>query len=53
VKISQRSGGAPSVRNRERFLLRVDVRAARLISTLMLLCVLGGLTVLVMRDHFG
>lgn len=53
MKISQRSGGAAAVRGRERFLVKVDARVARLIGVLMLLCVLGLLTVLVVSDHFG
>jgi lysylphosphatidylglycerol synthetase-like protein (DUF2156 family) len=53
VKISQRRGRAANVRGRERFLVRVDVRAARLISVLMLLCVLVWLMILVVSDHFG
>ena len=40
-------------RGRERVLIRVDVPAARFVSTLMLLCVLGWLTVLVVREHLG
>jgi lysylphosphatidylglycerol synthetase-like protein (DUF2156 family) len=53
VKISQRNGGAAKVRGRERVLIKADVPAARFISALMLLCVLGWLTVLVVREHIG
>jgi lysylphosphatidylglycerol synthetase-like protein (DUF2156 family) len=41
------------MRGRERVLVRVDVPAARFVSTLMLLCVLGWLTVLAVREHLG
>ena len=53
MKISQRSGGAGTARGRERILVRVDVPAIRYISALMLFCVLGGLTILVVRRHLG
>ena len=53
MKIRQTSDGAATARGRERFLVRVDVRAARLISVLMMLSVLGWLTVLVVSGHFG
>jgi lysylphosphatidylglycerol synthetase-like protein (DUF2156 family) len=53
VKISQRSGGAIISRGRERVLIRVDVPASRVISALILLCVLGWLGVLVVREHLG
>jgi lysylphosphatidylglycerol synthetase-like protein (DUF2156 family) len=53
VKISQRSGGAARAWGRERVLIKADVRAARFISVLMLLCVLGWLTLLIAREHLG
>ena len=53
MNISQKSGRAITVRGRERVLIRADVPASRLISALMLLCVLGSLTVLVVREHLG
>jgi lysylphosphatidylglycerol synthetase-like protein (DUF2156 family) len=53
VKISQRSGGAVTARGRERVLVRVDVPAIRYVSALMLLCVLGWLTVLAVREQLG
>jgi len=53
VKGSQRSGGAVRVRGRERVLVSVDVPAARLISVLILLCVLGCFIVLAVREHAG
>jgi lysylphosphatidylglycerol synthetase-like protein (DUF2156 family) len=51
VRINQRSGA--TVTARERVLVRADVPAARFISVLMLLCVLGWLTVLAVREHLG
>lgn len=53
MKISQRSVGAATAQRRERVLVRVDVPAIRCISALMLLCVLGWLTVLAVREHLG
>ncbi|MGO8940072.1 MAG: bifunctional lysylphosphatidylglycerol flippase/synthetase MprF [Mycobacterium sp.] len=53
MKISQSSGGAARARGRERILVRVDIPAIRYISALMLFCVLGGLTILVVRHHLG
>ena len=53
MKGSQRSGGAVRVRGRERVLVSVDVPAARLISVLILLCVLGCFIVLAVREHAG
>jgi lysylphosphatidylglycerol synthetase-like protein (DUF2156 family) len=53
VKISQRNGGAATVRGRERVLIKADVPAARFVSALLLLCVLGWLTLLVAREHLG
>ena len=53
MKTRQRSGRAATARGRQRILISADVRAARLISVLMLLCVLGWLTVLVAREHLG
>jgi lysylphosphatidylglycerol synthetase-like protein (DUF2156 family) len=41
------------MRGRERVLVRVDVPAARFVSALMLLCVLGWLTVLAVREYLG
>ena len=53
MKTSQRSGKAATAWGRERVLVRVDVPAARWVSALMLLCVLGWLTVLIVREHLG
>lgn len=53
MKISQLSSGAATARGRERILVRADVPAIRYISALMLLCVLGWLTLLAMREHLG
>ena len=53
MKISPRGGDAAAARGRERVLVRVDVPAIRFISRLTLLCVLGWLTVLVVREHLG
>ncbi len=53
MKTRQRSGGATTARGRERVLVSADVRAARFISVVMLLCVLGWLAVLVAREHLG
>jgi len=53
VKISQTSGGAATAWGRERVLVRVDLPAARFVSALMLLCFLGCLTVLAVREHLG
>ncbi len=53
MKISQRSGRTAAARGRERTWLSVDVPVARVISVLMLLCVLGWSTLLVMREYLG
>ncbi len=53
MKIGQRGGEATTARDGERILVRADVPAIRFISALMLLCVLGWLTVLVVREHLG
>ncbi|WAC93813.1 bifunctional lysylphosphatidylglycerol flippase/synthetase MprF [Mycobacterium sp. Aquia_213] len=53
MKISQGSGEATTERGRERVLVRVDIPAIRLISTLVLMCVLGWLAVLIVRDFLG
>jgi lysylphosphatidylglycerol synthetase-like protein (DUF2156 family) len=53
VKISQKSGAAARAWGRERVLIKADVPAARFISVLMLLCVLGWLTLLFAREHLG
>lgn len=50
--ISQKSDAA-ATRGRERVLVRADVRAARLISLLMPLCVLGWLALLTVRERLG
>ncbi len=52
MKITQRigTGGA---RGREAVLIRVNTPTARVISVLMLLCVLGWSAVLVMREYLG
>ena len=53
MKISQRGRGLIMARARGRVLVSVDVRAARLVSELMLLGVLGWLTVLAVLEHLG
>ena len=53
MRTSHNSGGAATARGRERVLIRVDDPAARFLSALMLLCVLGWLTVLAVREHLG
>ena len=53
MRISQRRGGLIMARERERVLVRVDVRAARFVSALMVLSVLGWLTVHAVREHLG
>jgi len=51
VKIGQGSGSGTTARGRERVLVRVDVPATRVISALMLVCVIGWSIVLVVREH--
>jgi len=53
VKVSQHRGGAATLRGREHVLIRVDVPAARFISALILLCILGWFIVLAVREHSG
>jgi len=53
MKGGRGNGGAATARRRERVLVRADVPAIRFISVLMLLCLLGWLTVLVVREHLG
>lgn len=53
MKVSRGSGDAVTARGRERVLVRVDIPAVRFISLLMLLCVVGWLAVLAMREHLG
>lgn len=53
MKLGQGSGVATTQRGRERVLVRVDVPAIRFISALTLLCALGWLTVLVLREYLG
>ncbi|MGB8388373.1 bifunctional lysylphosphatidylglycerol flippase/synthetase MprF [Mycobacterium sp.] len=53
MKGSRANGGAATARGRERVLVRADVPAIRVVSVLMLLCILAWLTVLVMWQHFG
>ncbi|SPM42416.1 Lysylphosphatidylglycerol synthetase, C-terminal domain, DUF2156 family [Mycobacterium numidiamassiliense] len=53
MKTKQRSGAATTVRGPRQVLVRADVPAIRFISTLMLLCVLGWLMVLVVREYLG
>ena len=53
MKVGRGNGGAVTARRRERVLVRADIPAARFVSVLMLLCVLGWLTVLVVREHLG
>ena len=53
MKVGRGSGDAVTARGRERVLVRVDIPAVRFISLLMLLCVVGWLAVLAMREHLG
>ena len=54
MKVSRGNGGADTARaRRERVLVKADVPAVRFVSVAMLLCVLGWLTVLVVREHLG
>ncbi len=53
MKVHQSSRGDVPARGRERVLVSVDVRAARVTSVLMLLCVLGWSVVLVVREQLG
>ncbi len=53
MKGSRGNGGVVTARGRERVLVRADIPAARYVSVLMLLCVLGWLTVLAARDYLG
>jgi lysylphosphatidylglycerol synthetase-like protein (DUF2156 family) len=53
VKISQKNGGYAAPQGRERVLVSADFPAARLVSVLMLLCVVCWVTLLVVREHFG
>ncbi len=50
---NQKSGGAVGARGRQRVLVRADVAAARFGSVAILLCALGWLTVLAVREHLG
>src|ERR1700758_5140107 len=49
--ISRKSGGLSVTRVRERVLVSADFSAARLVSVLMLLCVVCWMTLLVVRAH--
>ncbi len=53
MKVRRGNGDTVTARGPERILVRTDVPAMRFISVLMLLCVLGWLTVLAVREHFG
>jgi lysylphosphatidylglycerol synthetase-like protein (DUF2156 family) len=53
VKVSQRRGRVGTVRGRERLLVGADVPAARVISVLMLLCVLVVAAALFTSNHLG
>jgi lysylphosphatidylglycerol synthetase-like protein (DUF2156 family) len=53
VKVGRRAGGAWEAPDPGWTLVNSDVRAARFISVLMLLCVLGWLTVLAAREYLG
>src|SRR5271166_2874919 len=53
MKVRQSSLGDAAARGRERVLVTVDVRAARVTSVLMLLSVLGWSAVLVVREQLG
>ena len=53
MKVGRGNGGAVTARRRERVLVRADIPAARFVSVLMLLCVLGWLTVLAAREYLG
>ncbi len=53
MRTNQGSGGAVTVRGRPRILVRADVPAARFGSVVILLCALGWLTLLEVREHLG
>jgi lysylphosphatidylglycerol synthetase-like protein (DUF2156 family) len=53
VKVSQGSGGATTARGREHVLVRGDFPAARVISAVILLFILGWLMLLAVREHAG
>lgn len=50
MKVSQRSSRAAAVADRDRFLFRVDVRAPRIVSTMLLLSTCGCLAVLLLCE---
>lgn len=54
MKVGQRTAdNARTAHGGERLLVNGDVRAARLISVVLLLCIMGWLAVLGAREHFG
>jgi hypothetical protein len=53
VNIGQRSSWVSAATGRDRFLVRVDMRAARIVSTLLLLSAFGCLAVLLVRESVG
>jgi lysylphosphatidylglycerol synthetase-like protein (DUF2156 family) len=53
VKVGRDNGGAVTARGRERVLVRADVPGIRVTSVAILLCVLGWLAVLIVREHLG
>lgn len=53
MKVRQRRGGAATARGRGRVLVRVDFRATRFISALLLVCVLACLTALIVGEQLG
>lgn len=53
MKISQQSARSSAVTDRDRVLVRMDVRAARIVSALLLLSTFGCLAVLLVRESIG
>jgi lysylphosphatidylglycerol synthetase-like protein (DUF2156 family) len=53
MEVTQAGDGAVTTPGRDHFLVRLDVPAARLISALILLCIISPLLVLVVRHHYG
>ncbi len=53
MKVGRDTGGAVTARGRERVLVRADVPGIRFTSVAMLLCVLGWLAALIVREHLG
>jgi len=53
TRTSRRGGRAASLWGRDRVLFSAEIRTARVVSVVILLCVLGWLTVLIADEHFG